>query len=420
MYYAIDFGTSNSLLAAADKDKVYPPIVLDPAAKDPTILRSILYFPNPKKVFFGAKAIAEYASDDMSGRLIRSIKKFLPQKSFVGTFVDNKAFYLEELIAIFLTEMRRQGNAHFDRDVESVVLGRPARFSADDAEDRLAQDRLENAAKKAGFKNIHFCAEPLAAAYGFKHTLTEPKIVLVADFGGGTSDFTVAKMSPGKTGALEVLGIGGVSVAGDAFDGSIMRARIAKHFGADVRYRAPFGSNILTMPIHLMEKICSPAEISILRERETQEFFRNVKGWALDDTDRKQMDHLYSLIHDQIGFSLFEAIEGSKRQLSEEETTDFRFRYSDMDLHEVISRKEFENFSRHLQEKILDSLEETLSQAQLGYKDIDLVCATGGTAKLFSLREALAARFGQDKIEQHRNFHSIVTGLAQVAQDLQN
>ncbi|MGZ6289911.1 MAG: Hsp70 family protein, partial [Bdellovibrionota bacterium] len=307
---------------------------------------------------------------------------------------------------------------HFQKDVDSVLLGRPARFADNDADDRFAQDRLETAANRAGFKNVSFCPEPLAAAYEFKATLTEPKIVFVADFGGGTSDFTVIRITPESNTDVEVLALGGVSFAGDALDGSLMRGRIAKHFGAEVQYKVPFGSNILTMPKHLMEKICSPAEISVLRERDTQEFFRNVKTWSLGKEDHQKMDNLHSLIHEQIGFAVFEQIEATKRRLSDSEQTEFHYAYSGMDIREKVSRADFEGYARSVLNRILNSMDDTMRAAQLQYGDIDLVCATGGTAKVFALRAALSERFGEEKIQQHKNFHSIVYGLSRVAQGL--
>ncbi|MGE3263054.1 MAG: Hsp70 family protein [Bacteriovoracia bacterium] len=418
MIYAIDFGTSNSLLSAATEQELFQAIPLDPDAKDPSIMRSILYLPDAQRCYFGAKATQEYVSNDMEGRLIRSIKKFLPVRSFLGTFVNDKAFYIEDIIATFLGEMRRRANTHFNKDVDSVLLGRPARFAEDDADDRFAQDRLETAANRAGFKHVEFCPEPLAAAYEFKATITEPKIIFVADFGGGTSDFTVIRLTPESTNEVEVLALGGVSVAGDALDGSLMRGRIAKHFGAEVQYQVPFGSNVLTMPKHLMEKICSPAEISVLRERDTQEFFRNVKSWSLGPEDHQKMDNLFSLIHEQIGFSVFEEIEGTKRRLSDAEVAEFVFKYSGMDLREKFTRTQFEEYAGIVIRRILRSMDDTMRAAGLQYGDVDLVCATGGTAKVFALRAALSERFGEEKIQQHKNFHSIVYGLSRVAQGM--
>src|SRR3989344_5271568 len=117
MIYAIDFGTTNSLLGAASSGRIHDPIPLDP----------------------GASAIREYVKHDMEGRFIRSIKKFLPMRSFVSTQVDGRTLSLEEIIATFLGEMRRRANAHFQKDVDSVLLCRPAKFSADETEDKLAE-----------------------------------------------------------------------------------------------------------------------------------------------------------------------------------------------------------------------------------------------------------------------------------------
>ena len=254
LVYAIDFGTSNSLLAAADHQKLYSPIPLDMSASDPTIMRSILYFPTMKQVYYGSKAISEFVNHDMQGRLVRSVKKFLPMRSFIGTFIDNRPMNLEDLIGVFLSEMRKRANEHYGQDVDSVVMGRPARFSEDPVDDQFAQYRLEKAARIAGFKTIEFYPEPVAAAREFRNRYDEPKTVLVADFGGGTSDYTILKVSKNAYHESDVLSVGGVSVAGDSLDSALMKHRISKHFGADVRYQVPFGSNVLQMPVHLMEK----------------------------------------------------------------------------------------------------------------------------------------------------------------------
>ncbi len=418
LVYAIDFGTSNSLLAAADAEKLYAPIPLDPAASDPTILRSILYFPTMKQVFYGSKAISEFVSHDMQGRLVRSVKKFLPIRSFVGTYIENRPMNLEDLIAVFLAELRRRANEYFGQDVDQVVLGRPARFSDDPQDDQFAQYRLEKAAKIAGFKTIEFYPEPVAAAREFRNQFDEPKTVLIADFGGGTSDYTILKVGQKTYQDTDVLAVGGVSIAGDALDSALMKHRISKHFGADVRYQVPFGSNILQMPVHLMDKICSPADISLLRERDTLEFFRNIKQWSLNGDDAKKMNQLFLLIHEQLGFSVFEEIEKTKRRLSESDSTQFKFVYPDLEILEIVQRKEFDSYVEERVNRILTSLDETVKRAQVKYSDIDVICCTGGTAKVPIIQEGLSQRFGQAKVLQHNHFHSIVQGLSEKARDL--
>ena len=418
MAYAIDFGTSNSLLAAVVDGRVLPPAPLDPSARDPSILRSVLFFPEGESCFFGAEAVKEFVRHDLEGRFFRSIKKFLPSPAFTGTQIGRQNVPLEQIIGTFLGEMKKRADAHYGRVETAVLLGRPARYSSIDQEDKLAEDRMHSAARFAGFEHIAFCPEPIAAAHGYAAGLRSEKLLLVGDFGGGTSDFTVIRIGPRPFRPDDVLSIGGVSTAGDALDGSIMRKRISHHFGADVQYQAPFGSNVLTMPKYLMEKICSPADIALLRERDTMEFFRNVRNWSLGPGDKAHMDQLFSLIRDQFGFELFEEIERVKRALSGADSERFVFQYPDISIEEQITRAQFDDYSGEPVRRILASLDDTLARAGVAPSAIDVVFSTGGTAKVPAIQEGLVSRFGAEKVQQGAHFHSIVTGLAKIAAGL--
>ncbi|MFM8316616.1 MAG: Hsp70 family protein [Deltaproteobacteria bacterium] len=416
--YGIDFGTSNSLLSATDGNQIFSAIPLDSHSFDPSVMRTLLYFPSQKSVFFGAEALKNYNENPGEGRLIRSIKKHLPFRSFIGTWIEDRPMNLEDLIGLFLGELRRRGNQHFGKEVNRVVLGRPARFAEDDGDDLYAQSRLEIAAKKAGFTEIEFVPEPIAAACEFRSTLKEEKIVLVADFGGGTSDFTVMKMKPGPYDPSDVLAIGGVPKAGDALDGSVMRERLSSYFGADIRFQIPFSSNILKMPLHLMEKICSPADVSLLMKRDVMEFLKNIEKWAIREEDRTKMRRLFTLVEDQLGFPLFEKIEMAKRELSVETEGTVVFDYPHIQLNEKIQKSEFESYIAPPVEAILKTLDETLNRSGLKAHQIDLVCCTGGTARVPCLRLAIEQRFGKEKLQEHRVFHSVVDGLAHRAREI--
>ncbi|MDI1431446.1 MULTISPECIES: Hsp70 family protein [Polyangium] len=412
--YAIDFGTTNSLLAAANATSTCPPIPLDDAASDPTILRSLLFF-GQNQFSCGAVAIRDFVASGMQGRLIRSIKKFLPDRGFSGTQIGHRVVTIEDLIGRFLRIMRDHANRHFDAEVDRVVLGRPAMFSLDPVEDQLAQDRLERAAQSAGFSEVTFCPEPVAAAHDFELGLDRPMTVLVADFGGGTSDYTVVRMRPEGFAASDVLSLGGVSVAGDALDGSLMRHKIARHFGAEVTYQVPLGKNLLTMPRGIMEKLCSPADMAVLQHRDMLAFLRDVQAWSLGGDDQKRMDQLLCLVEDALAFQVFEAIEHSKCALSEATKTQFVFDYPTMNIHEWITRDEFEAGAERSVDAILRSLDRTLESAGLGFEAIDVVCCTGGTARVPRLARALEERFGAGKLRKLRSFHSVVQGLAERA-----
>lgn len=418
--YAIDFGTSNSILGAANESGVRGFAPLDPGAPDPLICRSLIYFANSKEAFFGARAIEEFVARDHTGRLIRSIKKQLPSRSFACTYVDNRALALEDLIGSFLGELRRRANAHFGEEVTGVVLGRPARFAEASEDDAYAQGRLEKAARIAGFKHIEFLPEPVAAAIGYEVDLagSSEQIVLAADYGGGTSDFTIYRATGRHFKPSDVISIGGVSVAGDALDASLMRSRISRHFGTGVQYKVPFGANVLTMPRALMEQICHPAEISLLRKQDTMEFFRNVQQWSLGADDRARMDQLFTLLNDQLGFPLFEKIEATKIALSREESASFEFRYPGVKIREKIARRQFEQYAGGALEKIVAALDDTLAGAGLSADRIDRVLCTGGTGRVPFIRRSLIERFGEHKLFDLDPFRGVATGLARRAHEL--
>jgi len=418
LIYAIDFGTTNSLLAAANKTHVHQPIVLETTAPDPTILRSVLYFPDAHHCYYGTQAIAEYTAAGGQGRLIRSIKKHLPHRSFIGTYIEERPMNLEDLIGAFLGELKVRADHFFDADVKRVVLGRPARFATDDADDAYAQNRLERAARIAGFTQISFCPEPIAAAREFRSTLSESKIVLVADFGGGTSDFTVIKMHPGAYDDSDVLAIGGLSVAGDAFDSAIMRKHVGKHFGTEVTYRVPLGSNVMRMPSALIEKICNPADASLLSAQDAMNFLRNLSRWSVGPRDKQSIEQLLTFVEDRLGFRVFEVIEHTKRQLSEHEQAQFSFRYPTVEVDEIISRAGFEVSSARATAAIVRELDATLERAHVTPHQVDVVCCTGGTARIPAVERALAARLGADKLTQFRHFHSVISGLGEYARAL--
>ncbi|HEX4334771.1 MAG TPA: Hsp70 family protein [Polyangiaceae bacterium] len=412
--YAIDFGTSNSLLAAADSNRVYEPIPLDPLAPNPTVLRSVLHFSDEGEWSFGADALRTYVAHGMRGRLMRSIKRFLPMASFVDTRLGTRKVKLEELVGLFLREMRARANRHFDADVRRVLLGRPARFSENADDDRLAESRLAEAARFAGFEEIRFCPEPEAAAHDFRSDVAGDCTVLVADLGGGTSDYTVVRWR--GTAAADVLATFGVPVAGDAIDGSLMRHSVAKHFGAGVVYKVPFGANTLTMPRGLMDRLCVPADICLLGKRDVMAFLKDIRSWSLGDDDQRVMDQLLHLVEDSLGFQVFEAIEATKVALSAVPEASFRFDYPGIDIDEPVTRTQFEAGSNAHVERILGALDQTLLTAGLSPGDIDRVCLTGGTGRLPRITESLAACFGKEKLHALSSFHSVIQGLGVRAQ----
>lgn len=418
LVYAIDYGTSNSLLAAAERDKLHAPIALDPSASDQTVLKSVLYSPVPDTWYYGTQAIDQYMEHSAEGRFLRSVKKFLPDPAFNGTTIHGRYFNLTELVGSFLKEIRRRANEHFQRDVTAVVLGRPAAFSLEGDNDALAEKRLTAAAQLAGFKDIHFCPEPVAAAHEFRHQLDQIRTVLIADFGGGTSDFTVVRMGRERFTDKDILAVGGIPIAGDRFDGTIMKNMIAPHFGTEIVYRLPMGSNDLHLPQHLINRLCSPADISFLSRKDIMQLLKDAQKWSLNADDARKMDRLFILVEEHLGYKLFKAVEQSKIRFSEAATAQFAFDHPGIEFEEELFGSDFRSFSTDLVERITGALDETLKRAGVTASEIDIVCCTGGTARVPALALELERRFGKDKLRQHRHFHSVIGGLADKAQAL--
>jgi hypothetical chaperone protein len=415
---AIDFGTSNSLAGAWRDGQRVEALSLDPQATDPTLMRTLLYFPDGATCFYGVDAITKYLEFEMEGRLFRSFKSHLPNRSYLGTFVGDRPMPLENMIGIFLLEMKRRCESALDAEVTSAVIGRPARYAMDAEADAFALHRMTKAAEFAGFKTVEFVPEPLAAALDFRRGLKEEKIALIGDFGGGTSDFTLIRLGPYDYKKEHVLGLEGCPLAGDALDSVFMSHRLNAYFGAQAEYKVALGRNVLKMPAGVVERLDKPAHIVHLKEPSTYEFIREVRKGALSSKDKSSIDRLFILLEDQQIFSFFEHIEHTKRALSDRDEAAFQFDYPGLEITSTFKRAQFEAWARPVREKIFAALDECLRQAGVQNEQVDLVCLTGGSGKVPLIREELARRFGEGKLQTQAHFHSVLSGLIESAGQL--
>lgn len=414
-YLSIDFGTSNTLVGAVKDGRKIAPLELDPCNADKTIMRTLLYFPHAEECFYGAQAIEEYVQHSMEGRLFRSFKSHLPNKSYLGTVLDNRILTLETLIGTFLLEIKKRAEKILGETVDKAIIGRPARYSMDDVEDGFALHRMKKAAEFAGFKEIHFIPEPLAAAFDYRASLTKEKIALIGDFGGGTSDFTIIKINPSEFSKKDVLAIEGCPLAGDALDSLFMSERLNVHFGAKTKYRLPMSENVLTMPKNISLRLNKPAHIVHLNDKETYEFIKNVRKWSLSAKDAADIDRLFALIEDQQIFSFFEQIESTKRDLSEKQSAHFEFSYPDIEVAEDFARQDFIRWAQEFKTQVFAAVSRALQDAQLQPEQIDLVALTGGTSKVPFIKDEFINLFGAQKIQNQSQFHSVITGLTEAA-----
>lgn len=419
--YAIDFGTSNSLMSCVQPpEEKISSTQMSSVQKSPhqdiLPLRSIMYFDKAKNIYFGETAIQQYIQDSAEGRLIRSIKRFLPMPNFTSTRIGNTAYRLEELIARFLRELKSRMDRQIQADVTSLVLGRPAKFSTDPQRDSLAQNRLEKAAQLAGFENIYFLPEPIAAAYSFRKQVEKEKIILISDLGGGTSDFTIFRLDPSHSLECDVLALHGIPIAGDAMDARIMDQKISHFFASNVEYRLPMSNNVLKMPSLLRQKLSTPAEITLMSNSDIMGFLQDVRRNTFRPEDQEKFENLFCLISENLGFALFDKIESLKKNLGRAEKEKFEFKKYEIDIEKEFLKTEIFQSLESPVSQIIETLQETLNMAQLKPSDIDYICCTGGTSYLQSIQEALKNLFGLEKIQNFDNFQSVINGLTMHAE----
>ena len=406
-----DFGTSNSAVALPSGEVLR----LDARAPEPRLFRSVLFFPEDEpETLAGFEAIERYQEDN-AGRFIQSMKTWLPSASFTRTQLRGRVLTLEALIAVFLRRIREVTAAQTGAPFDEVVLGRPARFSVDPKVDAFAEERLRTAAQLAGFQSVRFVIEPIAAALAYEATLQRDEVVLVADFGAGTSDLTVMRLGPSYRDRFErredVIASAGVYVGGDRFDSALMKKVLLPYFGAGSTYEAGLGLKRMEMPTYISSRLLSWNEMSLIREKKTRELIELM----LKTSDNKPaIEALHDLVMYNLGFRLFRAIEKAKVELSSSDVGHIDFEDERISIHETVSRETFDAASAHLIDELEACADEVMGKVPAGVQ-LDSVFLTGGSSHIPSVRRLFERKFGVERIRSGDAFTSVVEGLGRAA-----
>lgn len=413
----LDFGTTNSAIALFQDDVVKVVNISNRETIERT-LPSVLFFTEDRETYVGQQAIDEYVNYGGGyGRFLQSLKAYLPQATFTETRIFGKRYELEDLIAFILSEIKSLGERNVGSPIDTVTLGRPVVFSEDAEKDSLAERRLREAATRAGFKDILFEFEPIAAtlAYAEQMPSKAEEIVLMGDFGGGTSDFNVMRLTQGPLSQAEkkerVMAVGGVYIGGDTFDARVMWEKISPHFGRGANYRGMSGQ-ILPVPIHLSRAICEWHRISFLRDPRTLQSIKEIK---LTTDNPRAIENLETLILQNKGFMIFQAIERAKKELSTEMESRIHYRDSSLEIDEVVTRAEFEQFLAEDLASISRCVADTLLKAGIEAEKVDRVLLTGGSSFVPCVRRLFENTFGKEKIVYLDAFTSVAHGLARSA-----
>ncbi|MDX1766040.1 MAG: Hsp70 family protein, partial [Candidatus Saccharimonadales bacterium] len=355
----LDFGTSNSGIAAYENGEVE---IFRTREGQPTQPSSI-FIRIDGYVSVGDQAVEDYLNPEQHGEryhFIPSLKPALHEERYDGnvlqsrrTIIDGRYltryFPVQELGAAVISDLKNRAETVTDRAAEGVVLGRPVFFSDNENEDRLAQERLRDSAEKAGFKEIQFVLEPVAAALYYERNYAKPEAhkVFVFDFGGGTLDVSVLNYDQnhfdgqgprrGRDPSETVLSTNGIDLGGTDFDKDVFRGRFLRYFGSEVTY----DSIERHMPAHIHANI---TEWHLIEAARLRDGYKALEKIVVDRhcSDRPAVERLITLIEDQQVFSLLRTIEGAKIQLGTVDPAQISHHHKSIEIDEPLSRAEFE------------------------------------------------------------------------------
>jgi hypothetical chaperone protein len=423
----IDFGTTNSTVARAS-GKAQVELVAFPTLSGETFsFRSVLYLEQLKRAggaktqtWTGPAAIEHYLAAENKGRLIQSLKSYLSDRTLTGTAVFGRLCTLEDLISRILADLRRRSAAQFHAPVGYAMVGRPVRFVGAETEedDTFALSRLRQAFALAGFERIDFEMEPVAAAYAYESSLDHDELILIGDFGGGTSDFSLLHVGPGvrKRGRKpqDLLGNSGVGLAGDAFDAKLVRKLVSPALGSESFARS-LNKILPAVPAWIYANLERWHYLSFLRTANVVEILRSARLRALEP---EKIEALITLIGEDLGYHLHQAVQRVKFELSHSDVAEFHFRDGSMDIRIAVTREAFEGRiadELHAIEQCIDSL---LQSSGISRRQVDRVFLTGGSSLVPAVRGIFKVRFGDERIRTGNEFISVARGLALRAQEV--
>ena len=410
----IDFGTTNTVLAFPDgKAAEVQTFVRDGETLD-AVRTTLAFRRNPALggrpvAEAGPWAISDFIESPEETRFLQSFKSFAASGSFTDTAVFTSRYRFEDLMHTYLAKLRE--HAGIGAYPKRLAIGRPVTFAGTSPDDALAQRRYAAALGGLGFEHVTYVLEPVAAAYFYAQRLTRDAVILVADLGGGTSDFSILRFKKGKTGiSAEALAHTGIGIAGDNFDFRIIDHVVSPRLGKRATY-VSWGKE-LPVPKHYFASFSRWNELCLMRRPEV---LRELRELARSSASRDQLLSLVDLIEGGVSYELYRAVSRAKAALTEHESVPFRFKLSGVDIAGKISRSNFERWIAPDLEKIGATADAALAKAGLVAKDIDRVFLTGGTSFVPAVRRLFEDRFPAEKIDSGEQLLSIAKGLALIA-----
>jgi hypothetical chaperone protein len=421
-FIGIDFGTTNSSVALARSDAEVQLASFSFRGAQIPFFRSVLYFEQTRSAsgarrahaYAGPAAIEHYLAADEKGRLVQSLKSHLSSRSLTGTEVFGRRYTLEDLLSRILGDLRKHAEHQFDRPVRHAMVGRPVRFVGAESteDDDFAVSRLRLALAAAGFEHVDFELEPVAAACAYESVLDHDELILIGDFGGGTSDFSLLRVGPGVRSRgrspRDLLGNSGLGLAGDAFDARIIRKLVSPALGSNSEARS-LNKLLPAVPAWIYANLERWHYLSFLRTNNVREILRSAHKRALEP---EKVAALIAIVEEDLGYQLHQAVQQVKFELSRSREAEFRFHDSTLDLRIPVTRAEFESWIADELRAIEQCVDSLLESSGVDARQVDRVFLTGGSSFVPAVRHIFASRFGADRLRGGNEFTSVAHGLA--------
>ncbi len=409
-YCGIDFGTSNSTVAVMRGNE----IALAPVEGGESVIPSAVFFSFSQGPLFGREAVRHY-TDGEPGRLMRSLKSILGQSLFhEKTRLQKQFLALSDVLGLFLGQLKRKAEAATGGECASVVLGRPVQFiEGDEAADRQAQDDLEQAARKLGFRDVSFQFEPIAAAQDYERSVSREELVLIVDIGGGTADFSIVRVGPDRALAADrsgdILANRGIRVGGTDFDRMISMRYAMPHFGSEIVY----GEKNLRLPQALFVDLSTWSRINFLYSKETAELMRILRR---EVGVLPELERLQRVLERHDGHRLIEAVERAKIDLTDHARTTIDLSDFGESLGIDVDRKGVAAAVKPGVERIAETITQTLADAGVKAERIDTVFLTGGSSLMPAVQARVSKLLQRKDLAAGDMFRAVGKGLGIEAQ----
>jgi hypothetical chaperone protein len=415
----LDFGTTNTVLALADGNAETHSLSFTSSAGTTDSMRTALSFMKDAqlgaqalKVEAGQAAIRQFIDNPGDARFLQSIKTFAASALFQGTLIFARRHTFEDLMEVFLRRLKTYAEESWPTNVSRLVAGRPVHFAGSSPDETLAIRRYNDALSRMGFPEIHYVYEPVAAAYYFAQSLKSDANVLVADFGGGTTDYSLIRFErvAGKLTAKPI-GHSGVGIAGDHFDARMIEHLVAPEIGKGSFFKS--FDKVLEVPSNYYANFSRWNQLSIFK---TSREFTDLKSLVRSSLDPDKLELFIDLVEHDEGYPLYQAISATKMALSGAEEAEFHFSPLGKAGRKQVKRAEFDQWIADDLAKIEGALDDVLTKTNTAPADVDKVFLTGGTSFVPAVRNIFTRRFDAAKIETGGELLSIAHGLALIGE----